>query len=357
MVFKMLHPWLSLALFPVCAILCMAQTPSIDPNNQPRFQIFPFKPAPDLNGFITQMAAESLSVNATDMGVKHFNWTVNLDNPMYPYSPTQLSIRIHLFVKYTHWQNRGRVKGFVMAETRDAARRINGLQLEPVFVLRTSDQEPTRQHAFVVKCQVNSYWDPPSQVCFNHTDGLLVACGLCHASCTQQCCTCLLQRSHLLHSTLHPLLLPQSAMVYGFEHSFPVIEGSKHEYDLLLDLDPTIMTLAPGKEVNQIDGRGFTVPPVEPATDAPRETVVVLKPLYNFAPAVFGPLVDRHVEYYQALGVTRHIIYLRKEQLPHVMLGHPKMARLVYTGKILLVVWNELPEHTVRVVGAGGSTS
>jgi len=261
----------------------------------------PQQQAPDLNAFVQQMAAESFYINAADMGVAHYNWTFSIDNPTYPHSPPQLSVRLHLFVKYTHWQNKGRVKGYVMAETKDAARRVNGMHLEPVFILRSIGQIPRQQHAFVVKCQVQSYWDPPHQ----------------------------------------------SAMVYGFEHVFNVPSDCKHEYDLLLDLDPTIMQLKPGKVLSQMDGRGIEVPPVDPNADSPRETVVVLKPLYNFAPTVFGPLVDRHVEYYQALGVTRHIIYLRKDQMPHLMLGHPRVARYVHTGKIMLVLWEELPEHAV----------
>ncbi len=57
-----------------------------------------------------------------------------------------------------------------------------------------------------------------------------------------------------------------------------------------------------------MDGRGIHVPqlsPVAPASRAAstRETFVVLKPLSDFNPAVFGPLVFRHVEYYQVRPV------------------------------------------------------
>ena len=35
-----------------------------------------------------------------------------------------------------------------------------------------------------------------------------------------------------------------------------------------------------------------------------RETFVLLKPFYNFAPLVLGMLLQRHVEYYQVGGAS-----------------------------------------------------
>lgn len=98
----------------------------------------------------------------------------------------------------------------------------------------------------------------------------------------------------------------------------------------------------------QIDGRGIEVPPVKPGVRAKRETVVVLKPLYNFTPAVFGPLIDRHVDYYAQMGVTKHIIYLRREHIPQMLMGNPKVARYVQVGRIMLILWDQLAEHEVN---------
>lgn len=44
----------------------------------------------------------------------------------------------------------------------------------------------------------------------------------------------------------------QAAMVYGFEHNFTVSSACKHEYDLLLDLEPTVHQLKPLKQLNQV---------------------------------------------------------------------------------------------------------
>lgn len=139
-------------------------------------------------------------------------------------------------------------------------------------------------------------------------------------------------------------------MVYGFEHNFTLSASPRHEYELLLDRDPsTVHTLRPAKALNLLDGRGLELPPVLPSADPAikRETFVVLKPLYNFTPTVFGPLIDRHVAYYQTLGVSKHIIYLRRESIPQLVMANPQVAQLVLAGKVLLVLWDGLPEHTV----------
>ena len=45
------------------------------------------------------------------------------------------------------------------------------------------------------------------------------------------------------------------------------------------------------------------------------------------------------------MGVSKHIIYLRKDSIPALLIGNPRLARLVQKGKILLVMW---------VLGEGG---
>ena len=64
-------------------------------------------------------------------------------------------------------------------------------------------------------------------------------------------------------------------------------------------------------------------------------------------PAIFGPLIFRHVEYYQNLGVSKHIIYLRKESIALLLLGSPKVARLVQQGKVILIMWEEMQPHAL----------
>ena len=39
------------------------------------------------------------------------------------------------------------------------------------------------------------------------------------------------------------------------------------------------------------------------------------------------------------MGVSKHIIYLRKDSIPALLIGNPRLARLVQKGKILLVMW------------------
>lgn len=121
-------------------------------------------PEQRLQTLLSSMAFDSFYMSAADMGVQHYNWTFSMDNPTYPHSPPQLTVRLHLFIKYHHWQGLARIKGYVMAETRDASKIANGIPLEPVFILRSIGQIPRQQHAFIVKCQVHSYWDPPHQV-------------------------------------------------------------------------------------------------------------------------------------------------------------------------------------------------
>ena len=172
----------------------------------------------------------------------------------------------------------------------------------------------------------------------------------------------------------------QSAMVYGFETTFSLGEGwetSPHQWLLSCDLDTTrAYSWSPVLDLNLLDGegpdeakshspfallggrhknslltvprpssasltsdlhsnhpstgRGIFVPQINTSAPSgnpsPRETFVVLKPLYNFSPAVFGPLIFRHVEYYRSLGVSKHIIYLRRESIPALLLGNPKVG-------------------------------
>ena len=114
-------------------------------------------------------------------------------------------------------------------------------------------------------------------------------------------------------------------MVYGFETTFSLGDGwatCPHRWLFSADLAPNQAPHAwsPAMELNLLDGRGIHVPQLLPGGGgfggnigssssssgggvasgvAAKETFVVLKPLYNFSPSVFGPLISRHVEYYQ----------------------------------------------------------
>lgn len=45
-----------------------------------------------------------------------------------------------------------------------AGKAADGVAIEPVFILRTTDPAPRSQQAWAVRCQVHSYWDPPNKV-------------------------------------------------------------------------------------------------------------------------------------------------------------------------------------------------
>lgn len=143
--------------------------------------------------------------------------------------------------------------------------------------------------------------------------------------------------------------LSQAATVYGFEQSIPVASGSAHEYELSMSLDPdTAYLWRPYKSINLMDGRGLEVAPIpQPTTNPRREAYVILKPLYNFNPALYGPLIERHIEYYQALGVAKHVIYLRKESIPQLLYGNQNLWRAAQKGRLVVVEWDMLEEHDV----------
>mmetsp|Transcript_12334 Transcript_12334/g.26633 ORF Transcript_12334/g.26633 Transcript_12334/m.26633 type:complete len:514 (+) Transcript_12334:286-1827(+) len=250
-------------------------------------------------------AADSIYINSSDVGVQHCNFSFLAANPQYPYSPKEILVRLHVFMKYLHWQGQVTIKGFLVADTRDISKINTEYVLQPLFTMRfLGEKGQRRTHVFKSRVTVHSYWDPPSQ----------------------------------------------AAMVYGFETGFDLGENwqqAKHEYDLNVDLDPRTCSFKPDSNLNLIDGRGVDIAPVKPGADIPRETFVVLRPLYNFTPSVFGPLVQRHVEYYQSLGVSKHIIYLRKEMIPALLLMNAQVARLVAKGKIIIILWDELPQHEI----------
>lgn len=120
---------------------------------------------PKLSVLITALQAESQSFVASDMGVQRFAWNISVTNPTYPYSPKQFTARVLLFVRYTYWKETAYIKGFMMADTRDAAKPADGVPLDPVLSLRTlGDSAQSAQHSFTVNCQLHSYWDPRQQV-------------------------------------------------------------------------------------------------------------------------------------------------------------------------------------------------
>lgn len=87
-------------------------------------------------GILTSLEADNFWLGSDDMGVKHFNWTAYIKNPIYPHSPQHLAVHLHFFAKYQHWQGLARVKGFVTAETRDVAD-CKSVVVNPTFTLRS----------------------------------------------------------------------------------------------------------------------------------------------------------------------------------------------------------------------------
>lgn len=244
-----------------------------------------------------------------------------------PQSPRELRVLLTVFLKYmTHGEGSVTIKGIVSAETRDVAKTPSDLYAAPVFTLATVAGAPV--HTFTARAVIHSYWyaqvwagalraggeplTPPSLGCDIQSSTATVECGSaalrpCHSFRTWS-----LPRS----SCRDPPA--QSAMVYGFETTFSLGDGwsaSPHRWLLSTDLAPTqTRAWSPASDLNLMDGRGIYVPQLQPggggntegsnsssgaAGVAAKETFVVLKPLYNFSPSVFGPLIFRHVEYYQ----------------------------------------------------------
>jgi hypothetical protein len=71
--------------------------------------------------------------------------------------------------------------------------------------------------------------------------------------------------------------------------------NTTHEYDVLVSLSPGVKhSWSPHTSVNLIDGRGAEVPPpVLQSNSTPRDVYVIVKPLYNFLPSVYGHLLDK----------------------------------------------------------------
>ncbi len=69
---------------------------------------------------MTGLALDSLYLSSKDMGVRMFNFSFDISNPVYPHSPTELPISMTAFMRYMLDDGTGKVtiKGFVTAETR-----------------------------------------------------------------------------------------------------------------------------------------------------------------------------------------------------------------------------------------------
>ncbi|GAX72751.1 hypothetical protein CEUSTIGMA_g207.t1 [Chlamydomonas eustigma] len=253
-----------------------------------------------LKMIVDGMGLDSLYINSGDMGIKPFKFSTMAANPIYPHSPKELHIRVTVFMRYMVGSNNlVTIKAFLTAETRDIARTPNDLYIMPTFCLTSTTSEQV--HSFSIRAYVHSYWDPPAQ----------------------------------------------SAMVYGFETSFTLMSNSslhEPEWSLRCDLDSASYEWQPHRDLNLVDGRGINVPTITETDGKERETFVVLNPSHP-NPAMFGSLIVRHVEYYQGLGVSKHIIYLRRETIPALILSSLKVHKLVQMGKIILVMWEDMLPH------------
>ena len=52
-----------------------------------------------LKQVIDGLALDSLFMSSSDMGVRRFNFTFTISNPVYPHSPSELNMLLNLFVK------------------------------------------------------------------------------------------------------------------------------------------------------------------------------------------------------------------------------------------------------------------
>lgn len=250
------------------------------------------------------MALDSMFISSDDVGVKRFNFTTVLSNPVYPHSPPQLSVRLHVFMKYMVHDGFVTIKSVMSAETRDISRTPPSLFVHVTFQMTSASHGDSRKHSFKASAAVHSYWDPPAQVC---TWVMLAATAAKLSHATAATFEHSARASACFYTPFRKLAVPmqrcsQAAMVYGFETRFDVgndWQTSPHHWNLTTDVDPTVRQYHPVQELNLLDGRGIFVPPVQPSNNMARETYVVLKPLYNFSTYLFGPLIFRHVEYYQ----------------------------------------------------------
>ncbi|GAX73331.1 hypothetical protein CEUSTIGMA_g785.t1 [Chlamydomonas eustigma] len=75
----------------------------------------------------------------------------------------------------------------------------------------------------------------------------------------------------------------------------------------------------------------------------PTEAVVVICPLWNVDWRV-SVLVDRHIQYYAALGFTRYIIYTRPSDV-EVLSALPHISKWLMHGMLILIRWSAVGEH------------
>ena len=241
-----------------------------------------------LNGLQT----ESLFVDQNDAGIKQCSFAFTMQNPAYPYSPQSLQVDISLQMRYTYWAGNASIKYVVTASTKDVfhAPKEKMAFLQPFTLVQTNQahSRPPLNHTFEVSAVLESYWDPPNQ----------------------------------------------ALMVYGSTTTFRVVQfntdeaefaGRGHpQWRLMLGdgRDSGNCSWSPATDMNLIDGRGIFAPPSLDQTPSStnqatsvakdREMFVLIKPIQSFTPSVIGPLLFRHVEYYQALGVSKHIVYISK---------------------------------------------
>jgi hypothetical protein len=236
-----------------------------------------------LNG----LQAESLYVDQNDVGVKACNFVFTMQNPAYPFSPKALKVELGLQMKYTYWNGTASIKYVVTASTKDLFHapkdKMAFTQLLTLVQTNPSDTRPTLSHTFEVSAVLESYWDPPNQ----------------------------------------------ALMVYGNSTSFFLgleeISQRHPRWNLTLGSggESTVCSWSPASDMNLLDGRGIFAPPaLDQSTSRvqgvakEREMFVLIKPIQIFTPSVIGPLLFRHVEYYRALGVSKHIVYISKASKP-----------------------------------------
>lgn len=235
-----------------------------------------------LNGLL----AENLYVDQNDVGIKACNFVFMMQNPAYPFSPKSLKVDLGLQMRYTYWNGNISIKYVVTASTKDlfhAPRdKMTFTQLFTLVQIDPMDSKQPLNHTFEVGAVLGSYWDPPNQ----------------------------------------------SVMVYGNRTTFMVgdgaILGQRHpRWNLTLGdgKESAACSWSPATDLNLLDGRGIYAPAAldknpDPSTSKSarkeRETYVLIKPIQTFTPSVVGPLLFRHVEYYQALGVSKHLVYISK---------------------------------------------
>ncbi|KAG1681113.1 hypothetical protein FOA52_015555 [Chlamydomonas sp. UWO 241] len=320
---------------------------------------------------------DSLFVEASDCGVLVVNFSTSIPNDVYPHSPPRLAVSLTLLLRYTYYDGTVSLKGVLSAETRDVHKLPGDVIIRPTFTLSSPGRGAGGEggthgahgdtHGSTLLSAAGGEAGTQASMqggARGDTHGSTLLGGAAtrgegdtHGDPRASSSTAA-AAAGMEAGTRHAWRVPggvhsywdapaQAAMVHGFEASFALGDPEHHSWTLTCDMDPeTAYVYNPSKQLNAVDGRGIEQPPyAEPRDTQDKDTYVVMKLTLGLPVALMGTLIVRHVEYYQSLGVSKHIIYVRKRDIPPLLLSSRKLANLCERGMVMLVLWDSVPAH------------